>query len=110
MKEQIRALAQRLQQSVRDLRLPKSAPHLEALRLLPRLEALKTLPGSAWLRGLRRQRWPRLPGGVRPWVSLLSLGFVLAALVSHGRQLLQFSLDPQGWLWLLLGVLMVDHR
>ncbi len=104
MKEQIRALAQRLQQSVRDLRLPKSAPHLEALRRLPRLEALKTLPGSAWLRGLRRQRWPRLPGGVRPWVSLLSLGFVLAALVSHGRQLLQFSLDPQGWLWLLLGV------
>ncbi|MEB3322978.1 MAG: UPF0104 family protein [Synechococcaceae cyanobacterium] len=49
-------------------------------------------------------RVPRVPGGLRPWIALASLGFVLAALVSHGRQLLQLSLDPQGWLWLGLGV------
>jgi len=49
-------------------------------------------------------RPPRLPGGLRPWIICLSLGFVLAALLSHGRQLLQLSLDLQGWLWLVLGV------
>ena len=47
---------------------------------------------------------PPLPGGARLWVTLASAGFLLAALVSHGRQLLQLSLDPQGWCWLLLGV------
>jgi uncharacterized membrane protein YbhN (UPF0104 family) len=46
----------------------------------------------------------RLPGGLRPWVTLASVGFVLAALFQHGRQLLQFRLDLQGWLWLALGV------
>jgi len=45
-----------------------------------------------------------LPGGLKLWISLLSFGFLLAALVAHGRQLLQLSLDGQGWLWLLLGV------
>ena len=45
-----------------------------------------------------------LPGGLKLWISLLSFGFLLAALVGHGRQLLQLSLDGQGWLWLLLGV------
>ena len=54
-----------------------------------------------WLAKLRP---PRLPGGLRPWIICLSLGFVLAALLSHGRQLLQLSLDLQGWLWLLVGV------
>jgi uncharacterized membrane protein YbhN (UPF0104 family) len=49
-------------------------------------------------------RLPQLPGGLRPWISLGSLGFVMAALLSHGRQLLQLSLDPQGWLWLVLAV------
>jgi uncharacterized membrane protein YbhN (UPF0104 family) len=47
---------------------------------------------------------PPLPGGLRLWVSLLSFGFLLAALVGHGAQLLQQRLDLQGWLWLLLGV------
>jgi len=65
------------------------------LRLPARLGALR-LPA-----GLRP---PRLPGGLRPWIICLSLGFVLAALFSHGRQLLQLSLDLQGWLWLVLGV------
>lgn len=45
-----------------------------------------------------------LPGGLRPWITCLSLGFVLAALLGHGRQLLQLGLDRQGWLWLLLAV------
>lgn len=51
-------------------------------------------------------RWrPKgLPGGLRPWITCLSLGFLLAALFSHGRQMQQYSLDPQGWWWLALGV------
>lgn len=58
---------------------------------------------AAW--GAAR-RLPRLslPGGLRPWITCLSLGFVLAALLGHGRQLLQLSLDAQGWWWLLLAV------
>lgn len=47
---------------------------------------------------------PPLPGGARLWVTLASCGFLLAALVSNGAQLLQLSLDGQGWCWLLLGV------
>jgi uncharacterized membrane protein YbhN (UPF0104 family) len=35
---------------------------------------------------------------------MASGGFLLAALLGHGRQLLQLSLDGQGWCWLLLGV------
>ena len=50
------------------------------------------------------KRLPALPGGARLWVSLASGGFVVAALLGHGRQLLQLSLDGQGWCWLLLGV------
>ena len=48
------------------------------------------------------KRLPALPGGARLWVSLASGGFVVAALLGHGRQLLQLSLDGQGWCWLLL--------
>ena len=54
---------------------------------------------AGWLGGL-----PPVPGGLKLWISLLSFGFLLAALAGHGRQLLQLSLDGQGWLWLLLGV------
>lgn len=59
----------------------------------PRLRRL-----AAALRGMA------LPGGVSLWITLLSFGFVLAALVGHGRRMLQLSLDPQGWWWLLLAV------
>lgn len=45
-----------------------------------------------------------LPGGARLWITLASLGFVLAALVSQAGALRQLSLDAQGWCWLLLGV------
>ena len=52
------------------------------------------------------KRLPRLslPGGAALWVGLTSAGFLLAALIGNARQLLQLSLDPQGWCWLLLGV------
>ena len=57
-----------------------------------------------------RQRWPTppalpsLPGGARLWVGLASAGFLLAALAGNLRQLLELSLDGQGWCWLALGV------
>jgi len=47
---------------------------------------------------------PPLPGGISLWITLLSLGFLLAALRGHGAQMLQLNLDPQGWTWLVLGV------
>ena len=52
----------------------------------------------------RLGRLPSLPGGLRPWITLASLGFVMAALFGNARPLLQLGLDPQGWLWLVLGV------
>ncbi|MCP9799432.1 lysylphosphatidylglycerol synthase domain-containing protein [Synechococcus sp. RedBA-s] len=48
--------------------------------------------------------WLRLPGGARFWVTLLSLGFLLAALKGNTEQVLAQRLDPQGWLWLVIGV------
>jgi len=73
---------------------------------------MKRLGPEQWQRlqqlwGRLQQRFealPPLPGGLRLWVSLLSFGFLLAALVANGSQLLQQRLDLQGWLWLLLGV------
>lgn len=58
------------------------------------------------LQWIRRRARPRLalPGGVSLWISLLSIGFVTAAMLSHGRQLVQLRPDLQGWLWLVLGV------
>lgn len=77
------------------MRLPRmSLP----LRLPPRLRP-EALPGL-----LRALPEPKLPGGTRIWVSLASAGFLLAALIGNGRQLLQLSLDPQGWCWLLFGI------
>jgi len=51
-----------------------------------------------------RLRSLALPGGMRPWITLASLGFVVAAVVGNARPLLRQGLDPQGFLWLLLGV------
>ena len=45
----------------------------------------------------------RVPG-LRRWVTLASAGFLLAALLGHGQQLLELQLDGQGWIWLLLGI------
>ena len=66
---------------------------------------MPTFPSLSFLR-----RWPAwlakhpLPGGSRLWVSLLSFGFVSAALLGNGPQLLATRLDPQGWLWLTIGI------
>jgi len=46
----------------------------------------------------------RLPGGLRPWVAGGSLLFVLWALVSHGRQVLDLAPDQRGWALLLIGL------
>jgi uncharacterized membrane protein YbhN (UPF0104 family) len=80
---------------------PWSALRRRLVPLLPRQK-----PRLSWrLPKLPRPpKLPPLPGGLRLWITLVSLGFVMAALLSHGRQLLQLSLDGQGWLWLLLGV------
>jgi len=61
---------------------------------------------ASFLAALRSRlgRLPSLPGGLRPWITLASLGFVMAALLGNARPLLQLGLDPQGWLWLVLGV------
>jgi glycosyltransferase 2 family protein len=44
-----------------------------------------------------------IPGGVRLWASLLSFGFLFAALLANAPQLLALRLDAQGWLWLVIG-------
>lgn len=80
--------------------LPLS-PLRERLAALGRKLRPRSRLGS--LQGLRR-RLPAMPGGLRPWITLASLGFVLAALMGNGRALLRQGLDPQGFLWLLLGV------
>lgn len=59
------------------------------------------LQGWAWIQSHRSRL---LPGGLRPWLGLLSLGFVLAALVRHGQGLLSLSLDRQGIGWVLLAL------
>ncbi|MEB3360889.1 MAG: UPF0104 family protein [Synechococcaceae cyanobacterium] len=43
-----------------------------------------------------------IPGGVRPWVTLASLGFVMAVLIANGHELRQLQPDGQGALWLTL--------
>jgi uncharacterized membrane protein YbhN (UPF0104 family) len=59
---------------------------------------------SAVRQRLRGLSLPAPPGGLGLWFTLLSFGFLLAALANHGRQMLQLSLDLQGWLWLVLGL------
>ncbi len=68
----------------------------------PTLPKLPMLSRAALRRRLGRLPVP--PGGFSLWISLLSFGFLLAALIGHGRQMLQLQLDLQGWLWLVLGV------
>jgi glycosyltransferase 2 family protein len=61
-------------------------------------------PGPRLRRLAGALRGMALPGGLSLWITLLSFGFLLAALTGHGRRMLQLSLDPQGWWWLLLAV------
>ncbi|MEB3234886.1 MAG: UPF0104 family protein [Cyanobacteriota bacterium] len=69
-------------------------PRLES-RLDPLLQRLRAgiAAAAAWV-----------PAGAARWITLLSFGFLLAALVGHGSQVLALAPDPQGWLWLLLGL------
>jgi len=46
----------------------------------------------------------KLPGGLRLWVTLASLGFVAWALAGHVAGLRDLSISARGWLWLLLGL------
>jgi hypothetical protein len=63
-------------------------------------------------RWLRLSTWSRistslsklLPGGPGLWFGLLSIGFVLAALLRHGQAMLSLPLDRQGIGWLLLAL------
>ncbi len=89
----------RLIQSAAAVRLPRRPAGARFTAPAGRLPGWLRFP--AWPEGLRL---PRLPGGLRRWVTCLSIGFVLAALLSHGHELLQLSLDIQGWLWLVLGI------
>ena len=63
-------------------------------------------PGGLWARWRASlsaaAAW--VPPGAARWISLLSLGFLLAALLGHGPAVLALAPDAQGWLWLLLGV------
>ncbi len=54
--------------------------------------------GKQWL-----ARFP-LPGGLRLWITLGSLAFVLVALTGHWSQFAQLSIRGFAWCWLVLGV------
>ena len=80
--------------------------------LSSRLSSWLTSWLTSWLFRLRKMALPsrlssglaQLPGGLRLWISLLSLGFLLAALVGNGQQLLMIRLEAQAWCWLALAV------
>ena len=46
----------------------------------------------------------KLPGGLRLWVTLASLGFVGWALAGHVSGLQELTITARGWWWLLLGL------
>jgi hypothetical protein len=75
----------------------KGAETASAAEALMRVRAAL---GRTW--GLIRRLLAALPGGVRPWIALVSLGFVMAVLIANGRELLQLRLDGQGMVWLAL--------
>ncbi len=45
-----------------------------------------------------------LPGGLRLWVTLASLAFIVWALAGHIQGLRELSLSGRGWWWLVLGL------
>ena len=46
----------------------------------------------------------RFPGGVKLWITLLTLGFVVWALAGHAAGLRSLSITAQGWWWLVLAL------
>jgi hypothetical protein len=45
-----------------------------------------------------------LPGGLRLWITLLTLAFVGVALISHASGLRALTITRQGWWWLVFGL------
>ncbi len=45
-----------------------------------------------------------LPGGLRLWITLVTLAFVGVALVSHASGLRALTISKQGWWWLVFGL------
>ena len=46
----------------------------------------------------------KVPGGLRLWVTLASLGFVGWALAGYVSGLQELTITARGWWWLLLGL------
>ena len=46
----------------------------------------------------------KLPGGLKLWITLLTLGFVGWALAGHAAGLRSLSISAQGWWWLVLAL------
>lgn len=46
----------------------------------------------------------RFPGGVKLWITLLTLGFVVWALAGHAAGLRSLAITAQGWWWLVLAL------
>jgi len=122
LRKRLRALDQASRQLSRQVSRQIGSRSIALLARLPRLPQ-GTLPAQApaWLQYLRQGpgpellgRWAawrppawvprRLPGGLKPLVTMVSFGFVLATLLGQRNQLLQFNLDLQGGLWLVLGM------
>ena len=54
---------------------------------------------------LRRLQWPvSLPGGLKLWVTLLTLSFVAWALKGHAAGLRSLTISALGWWWLMLAI------
>jgi hypothetical protein len=46
----------------------------------------------------------KLPGGLKLWITLLTLGFIGWALAGHAVGLRSLSITAQGWWWLVLAL------
>ena len=56
------------------------------------------------LKRLRARLTTTLPGGLKLWVTLLTLGFVGWALAGHAKGLSELSISARGWWWLVTGL------
>ena len=56
------------------------------------------------LKQLQARLTTTLPGGLKLWVTLLTLGFVGWALAGHAQGLRELSISARGWWWLVTGL------
>ena len=56
------------------------------------------------LKRLQTRLTKTLPGGLKLWVTLLTLGFVGWALAGHAQGLRELSISARGWWWLVTGL------